>query len=323
MISVIIPVYNVEKYLAECLDSVLAQTYSDWEAILVDDGSTDSSPAICAEYARLDPRIRMVRQENQGLSGARNTGIEISTGDHITFLDSDDALVPGALELLATLSAENDADMAVCPMLRLEEDGSMAPYKNHAPIHGTEIYTGDDKMASYLRLNKQTNTACGKLYARRLFDEIRFPAGKISEDVFTGYRVIHAAQRIVIHETPLYIYRNRPGSIMTRRITSRDFDVIEGRVQEQEFIQTHYPDLAPLMPVKICSAAVTLVIRTAADRFSDPEKDALLRRAVRENLKPFLKSRQGSTRKFWAVLSACSLGAARLGVRAYRALRRG
>lgn len=323
MISVIIPVYNVEKYLAPCLDSVINQTYTDWEAVLVDDGSTDASPAICEEYAGKDGRFRLIRQENGGLSAARNTGIAACKGDYITFLDSDDALVSTALEQLLRLCTGYNADLAVCPMLRLEEDGSLAPYKNHAPICGTEIFIGEGKMASYIRLNKQTNTACGKLYARELFDEIRFPDGKTSEDVFTAYQVIHAARRVVIHEAPLYIYRNRPGSIMTRRITGRDFDVIEGRMLEAAFIRAHYPELADCMPVKICSAAVTLMIRTAVDRYSDPEKDALLRRCLRENLKPFLRSGQSSTRKLWAIMSACSLGLARFCVRAYRGMRRG
>ena len=318
MISVIIPVYNVEEYLPACLDSVLGQTYTDLEVVLVNDGSTDSSPAICEEYAARDSRIKVVHQENQGMSGARNAGLAAATGEYINFLDSDDLLEPDAIEYLYNLCRTHDADLSVCPMLRLERDGSIAPYKNHSAINGTEVFEGRDVMTSYIPLHKQTNTLCGKLYARELFRGLVFPMGKTSEDVFMSYQVLHRVRRAVVDERPVYIYRNRPGSVMKRRISRRDFDVIEGRLLEKKFIEENYPELAAHMPVKLCSAAVTLVLRSAADKFSDPEMDKLVKGVIRENLKAFLHSGQKKSRKMWAVMSVLSLGLTRSCVRLYR-----
>jgi len=318
MISVIIPVYNVEEYLRECVDSVLAQTYTDWEAILVDDGSTDSSGAICDEYAAKDERIRVIHQANQGLSGARNTALDAMKGDYVTFLDSDDYILPGALEHLLNLCLENNAEMSVCQVLRLESDGTLKLQAGLAPISGTEVLDGVEKMRSYIPLNKQTNSVCGKLYHRELFCDIRFPLGKTSEDVFVSYQVIHAAKRMAMNKNPQYVYRNRPGSIMTRCITLKDFDVLEGRVLEQEFFAKHYPMLLKYTRTKTCAAALTLIFRTAADHFSDPKIDKMLKETVRKYLPDFLRSKHKRSRKLWAILSVCSLRLTRVCVRLYR-----
>ena len=185
----------------------------------------------------------------------------------------------------------------------------------------TVLEMGREVMTSYIPLHKQTNSLCGKLYARELFHGLSFPMGKTSEDVFMTYQVLHRVHRVVVDERPVYIYRNRPGSVMKRRIARRDFDVIEGRLLEKKFIEENYPELAQHMPVKLCSAAVTLVLRSAADNFSDPEMDRLVRGVIRENLKPFLHSGQKKSRKMWAAMSAVSLSLARSCMRLYRRMK--
>lgn len=318
MISVIVPVYNVKDYLAECLDNIINQSYTDWEAILVDDGSTDHSGEICESYTKKDNRFRVIHQENQGLSAARNTGLAHMHGDYLTFLDSDDYLLPFALEHMLSLAKKHEADMVVCPFLRLEEDNRIYPYKNHSPINGTEVFVGNDKMASYIGMNKQTNTVCGKLYARELFQSIRFPVGKITEDVFVTYQIIHEAKRIVINEEPQYVYRNRAGSIMTRVYSIQRYDILESRTLEATFISQYYPELHNKIHSKLCNAAVVLAIRTAWGNFSDPVADRKLVDVLRKNLKFYLKSKHNRKRKIIAILAACNLKLARCLVRLFQ-----
>jgi len=321
MISVIIPVYNVEEYLPECLDSIIGQTFSDLEIILVDDGSTDSCPQICADYAARDSRIRVIRQENQGLSGARNTGIDACRGEAIVFVDSDDYMMTDAIETLAALQREYDADISIVGGCTLDESGTRGKIPGLKKTNGVEVFSGRDKMDAYIRQGKIQNAVWARLYRRELFETLRFPLGKTSEDVFVTHLLVHAANRIVVSDQQGYVYRIRSGSIMKRSMTKKDFDVIEGRRLQSAFIEENYPELAQHMPVKLCSAAVTLVLRSAADNFSDPEMDGLVQGVIRENLKPFLHSGQKKSRKLWAAMSAVSLGLARSCMRLYRKMK--
>lgn len=321
MISVIVPVYNVESYLEECFESLINQTYKDLEIIAVDDGSTDNSSKICEAYAKKDSRVRIITQKNQGLSAARNTGLEHMQGDYLIFIDSDDYLMPSSLEYMLSLSETHKSDMVVCPFWRLENDGSIFPFNNHRPINGTEIFEGPDKMDSYVRMFKQTNSVCGKLYAKELFQEIRFPVGKIAEDVFVCYRVIHAAKRLVIDEKPQYVYRNRTGSIMVSPASSKTYDVLEGRSLEADFVAQHYPELGRFAISRLCNEAVLLVFRTATNNFSYPKGDKFLKDILRKNLKVYLKSKHVRKRKIIAILTVINLKMTRSLIRLFRLTR--
>lgn len=321
MISVIIPVYNVKEFLNECVDSIINQTYTDLEIILIDDGSTDGCGEICDNYAQKDKRIRVIHQKNQGLSAARNTGLEHMQGDYLTFLDSDDYLMPSTLEHMLSLAKKHEADMVACPFWRLEEDGSLFPLDNHKPINGTEVFEGADKIASYIRMHKLSNMVCGILYAKEIFQELRFPLGKYAEDVFVSYQATHAAHRLVIEETPQYVYRNRSGSIMVSPSSIKKYDVLEGRSLEAAFISQHYPDLSRFAVSMLCTEAVLLVFRTATDHFSYPKGDKYLKSILRKNLKVYLKSKQARKRKIIAVLASCNLTLTRSFIRLFRKTR--
>lgn len=321
MISVIIPVYNVKDFLCECVDSIINQSYTDLEIILVDDGSTDGCSEICDSYAEKDNRIKVIHQKNQGLSAARNTGLEHMRGDYLTFVDSDDYLMPSAVERMYTLAKSYEADMVACPFFQLMDDGSFIPFATHARINGTEVFEGADKMASYIRLNKQTNAVWGKLYAKELFQELRFPVGKIVEDVFVTYQVIHNSKRLVIDKDLQYVYRIRSGSIMTSPSSIKKYDVLEGRSLEANFISEYYPELARFAISRLCNEAVLLVFRTATDNFSYPEGDKYLRSILRKNLKVYLKSKHVRKRKIVAVLTVCNIKLARNFIRLFRKTR--
>lgn len=230
-VSVVVPVYNVESYLEECLDSILGQTYRDIELVIVDDGSTDSSLSICKMYAQVDDRVCLVSQSNGGLSSARNTGIDLCHGSWMTFVDSDDALRTDAIEMLVKAAMEYGADIACCGFTN--------------DMHGTS--PGDiNRSASFkcasgsrvLHYSVVTNHACGKLYAARLFrnSDIRYPDGRRYEDIATTYRLFDETTTVAFTDAPFYLYRLRDDSI-TATPSARDIDDLEETYRE---MSEHY-----------------------------------------------------------------------------------
>ena len=178
LISVIVPIYKVEKYLHKCIDSILAQTYTNLEIILVDDGSPDNCGKICDEYAAKDSRIKVIHQPNGGLSAARNAGLDIATGDYIGFVDSDDYIAPDMYEKLYNALVKNDADMAICDYQRF---GNELPYDEMSLT--TEVITGLQAMEKQNTvINCSFVVAWSKLYKSFIFSNVRFPVGKINED---------------------------------------------------------------------------------------------------------------------------------------------
>lgn len=211
LISVIIPVYKVENYIHRCVDSVLRQTYNKIEIILVDDGSTDRCGEICDEYAALDNRVKVIHKKNGGLSDARNAGIEIFQGDYITFLDSDDWIHDKYIEKLYRLLKNSNSDIAVGNFIRtsaenIQVDIAKEEIYEYSNFEALEQFT--DKFYAQMVI------ACGKLYKRNLFDEIRFPVGRIHEDEFTTYKLIYKANKIILTTAQLLYYWQREDSIM-------------------------------------------------------------------------------------------------------------
>lgn len=220
MISVIIPVYNVEPYLCKCLDSVLSQSFSDYEVVLVDDGSTDGSAEICKAYQLRDSRIRYSYKENGGLSSARNQGLEISQGSYVTFIDSDDYIEPEYLCTLYRLIKDNDADISTC-FYNIESKKGTRPWSD---VDAEENVF--DSRAALLRLfsSKEIDVcAVCKLYKKSLFKEIVFPEGKLFEDVGTTYKLLGQANAVAVCHKPLYHYVMRDNSIV-HKVDERIFD---------------------------------------------------------------------------------------------------
>lgn len=210
-ISIVIPVYKVEEYLRECVDSVLAQSFSDYEVILVDDGSPDSCGQICDEYAERDPRIKVIHQSNQGISVARNTGIRAAMGEYLYFLDSDDAIEPDCLESLAAAASEGHYDIAEGGYRT--SDGSEITVPQQLPTGPVE----SGKILEFYCRRKWTVLAWNKLVRRELVleKELFFIPGIIYEDCAWTFALAHQAKSLYVLNRPTYIYRIRPGSIMT------------------------------------------------------------------------------------------------------------
>ncbi|MGM9852345.1 MAG: glycosyltransferase family 2 protein [Muribaculaceae bacterium] len=215
MVSVIIPVYNTEKYLRQCLDSVLAQTYSDWEAILVDDGSTDTSGAICDEYAATDNRFKVLHTANAGVSAARNTAVGLANGKWLTVVDADDMLAPDALELWMK---EARTSGCLCVTARFSRKAEAVMQKHG--LTRTKIYNWEKLTTRSLHQLKGTDTSsCGKLLHRTLFDDgLRWPEGSRFEDLallpLLYERAGALGSKVASMGTPLYYYRPVPGSFM-------------------------------------------------------------------------------------------------------------
>lgn len=236
-VSVIIPVYNVAPYLREALDSVVGQSYRNLEIIIVDDGSTDGSGAICDEYLS-DLRVQVIHQENRGLSNARNVGLEVSTGAYIAFLDSDDAFHPDFVQEM--VDGIGDADAAVCRFevhqLVLDSKGWTAP-RARKGIYGW-------KEALRALADRRINvSAWNKLYRRELWREIRFPDGHNYEDIYTTYRIFDCCRRVRVLDRALYLHRKHPGSI-TQVWTRKN---IEDRNLAYDnlfaFVKAHIPEV--------------------------------------------------------------------------------
>ena len=220
IISIIVPVYKVEKYLADCIDSITAQTFEDIEIILVDDGSPDNCGQLCDDYAKTDKRIKVIHKQNGGLSDARNAGIQAASGRYLGFIDSDDYIAPDMFERLYNSIIETDSDISMCRAANFN-DGSIAELDKGKGE--TFIFEGSDIIKA-LFTGKINNFAWNKLYKKELFDEIRFPYGKIYEDLFTTYRLCGRSKRLVLIDERKYAYRIRDNSIMgkARRIIHTD-----------------------------------------------------------------------------------------------------
>lgn len=209
-LSVIIPVYNVGPYLRQCIDSVIGQTLSEIEIILIDDGSLDESGRICDEYAATDQRIKVIHKKNQGLACARNDGIDASTAPYVMFVDGDDWVEPDFCRRPYEEAVENDADMVLFTFSRICNNG-------RALNTDTKAAAGLLSEADAIRFNVCIwDAAWVGLYRRDLFNQVRYPDGRYYEDTGTSHRLIHEAKRIVLINESLYNYRvQRPGSIIT------------------------------------------------------------------------------------------------------------
>lgn len=226
LISIIIPVYNMEKYLAKCLDSVINQSYTNLEILLIDDGSVDTSSQICMEYVKKDNRIKYYKKENGGLSSARNFGLDKCNGDYIGFVDSDDVIHRDMFNILYNNIKVTNSDLSICEVIRFNDKPEFEV------IDSYEIYSKQDILKIILEDIKICNFAVNKLYKRDIVKDIRYPLGKVQEDVGTTYKYIMNAEKIVYTESKLYGYYSRDNSIskaINKKFIYDYFEMIEKR----------------------------------------------------------------------------------------------
>ena len=299
MISVVIPVYNTEKYLPRCIESVLAQTYRDLDVILVDDGSPDNSGKICDEYAEKDGRVRVFHKENGGVSSARNHGLEKArekSSEYIGFIDSDDWIEPEMYEKLLNVLIETNADIAACCEKTefTKEDNRQeikAGRRQSGECLEPTVYNRDEAVRALLKLDISTFVH-DKLYKAHLFTGIAFPEGKVYEDLATVYKLILASERTVVLWEILYHYVRNPGSITHNKSMKSLVDYWDAGISRYNYFSGYGDDYCTKLLLKDCAEIISKIWRWAylnpkEEREKYSEKINEITRFTREHIPPF------------------------------------
>lgn len=264
MVSVVVPIYNIEKILSRCIDSIINQTYKDLEIILVDDESPDNSSAICYEYAKHDARINMINKQNGGLSDARNAGLKVANGEWIVFVDGDDWLESDYIERLLSAAQNNDADIAICSFKYVYPDGRLQPVLTN---EDQKIMSNRQALIDLLTYQQYGKVMTwNKIYKTKLFQkhQICFPKGKIHEDNFTTYKTYFYAKKIVYINQPLYNYFQRDNSIMAEKFSEKRLDAVEAAKQSLDFIRRKMPEIVDAAEYNLMMSYITLLNRLHA-----------------------------------------------------------
>ena len=242
-ISVIVPVYNVEPYLARCVDSILAQSYQNLEVILVNDGSKDGSGRICDGYAAKDSRVTVIHKENGGLSSARNAGLDMASGEYVAFVDSDDWIEPQSYAWMMEAMVRHGVRL-VCAG-RWDVDGGTEERTVGLCPEKEEVISGEELAGRIFTWDRCDTSACDKLYHRSLFEGQRYSLGVVCEDLPVTYRIALAAGRAVMLPKPVYNYYHRPGSITTASVSDKTFHYSRHTAAIYPYIREHHPAIAP------------------------------------------------------------------------------
>lgn len=283
LISIIVPVYNVEAYLEKCINSILNQDYREYEILLIDDGSTDNSSTICENFSRIHNNIKVIHKTNGGLSSARNVGLKEANGSYVVFVDSDDSLEPNALSCLIE-PLQNEKMDIVIGCINLEyDDGSIVPEENVFNQRGLV-----DKIIAIRRLFQGSGySACGKLFRKSLFDKITFPEGKIDEDYATMYKVYYEANSIFYTNKYIYRYLKREGSITKSPFNVRKLDFVNNALEAYHFAQNTIKDRKA---IKYSFAyyiirinRIISLIENSSDKMLYQKEEAFLQNQIKRN----------------------------------------
>lgn len=308
LISVIVPIYNVEKYLARCVDSIVNQTYKNLEIILVDDGSPDRCPQMCDDYAEKDSRIKVVHKKNGGLSDARNAGMAVATGKYISFIDSDDYVSDDFFECLLDVMNKENSDIAECSVVKFYEDNRFDEFSDDLSV---KTYDTQDAMSALIAENPFHQHVWNKLYKTELVKDIPYAVGKLNEDEFWTYRVFGRANKVARLNKTMYYYFQRNSSIMGVGYNIRRLDALEGKANRQKYIENNFPDLSTQAKIDLygsCMFAYQSVLKFMSG--ADKKKALELIRKYRKmyNLSfDEIKLADKSARKYF-YLAKCNFG---------------
>ena len=240
LISVIVPVYKVEKYLDRCVESITNQTYKNLEIILVDDGSPDNCPKMCDEWVQKDSRIKVIHKENGGLSDARNAGMAIATGEVISFIDSDDYIDLNMYELLINKMHETDSDIVSCGVNWVDESGGVLKCDM---VLSDVVFSTEEAMKELLDDGALKQPVWNRIYKREIALTIPFEKGKCHEDVFWSYQAVGKSKRICVINHAFYYYVQRSDSIMGQSFSEKRLDALEANHYRCEYIKKNFPEL--------------------------------------------------------------------------------
>lgn len=253
LISVIVPIYNVEKYLDRCVDSIINQTYKNLEIILVDDGSPDNCPKMCDDYAEKDSRIKVVHKENGGLSDARNVGMEVATGEYVSFIDSDDYVSLDFYETLLETIVDNDSDIVECGVVKFYENEKFDKYNDDLKVTN---YDTVDALDGLINENPFKQHVWNKLYKSNIALDIPYAVGKLNEDEFWTYQIFGKAKKVTRINKTMYYYFQRGSSIMGNGYNIKRLDALEGKMNRQAYIEKNFPILTAKAKVDLYGSCI-------------------------------------------------------------------
>lgn len=299
LISVIVPVYKVEKYLNKCIESIVNQTYKNLEIILVDDGSPDECGKICDNYAQKDMRIKVIHKENGGLSDARNAGINISNGKYISFIDSDDYIDLEYLELLYKTIKKDKSDMAISSHKVIYENGTILEKatKEESILEPKEV------LKRILYDDGIDLSAWAKLYKIELFEEIRYPKGRLFEDAATTYKLVDKCKKISIISKSTYNYIIRGNSITNVNFSEKKMDLIISTEEMCNYIKKKYPDLEEAANRRLMYAYLSTLTQLIKSNKRNKSVEKRLYGYIKQNSKMILKDKNVPRRDKVAIIS--------------------
>lgn len=301
-ISIIVPVYNVEAYLERCVESILKQTYTNLEILLVNDGSTDKSGELCDKLALRDHRIRVIHKENGGLSDARNRGIDEASSNLIGFIDSDDYIDEDMYETLYRQMVASKADLSMCGHYDVYHQ---IPEKQVAEIKTWELMP-EEAIKMVMEAKILSVTAVNKLYKKALFGQLRFRIGKIAEDAFIMVDLIHQCSKIVATNEKKYYYVHRENSITTQKFSLKFLNVIEAYEQNAKIISENYPDLYDVAIMRLNWAYFYVLDRLLVDNgFKDKVLEDRLISYLKKNKKSILMDSRFTRARKMSFLALC------------------
>lgn len=264
LVSIIIPVFQVENYLDKCIQSVVNQTYHNLEIILIDDGSVDHCPEICDNWRKKDTRIRVIHKKNGGLSDARNVGLHAARGYYIAFVDSDDWIDSRFIEYLYVAIQQTNADIAACDVLKVNDGEEPEPQNVKDTSFKLEIATSKEAINDILNDRRFRAVAWNKLYKSEILEGEQFEVGRLHEDEFFSYRLYDKAKSLVYIDIPLYNYRQRTGSIMAS-FSLKHLDALDAYLGRIKLLESRYPDLVRKDKVNFCIACINLYRKVSKD----------------------------------------------------------
>lgn len=284
-LSIVVPVFNVEKYIQECLDSILHQSFQEFELLLIDDGSSDQSGSICDEYAAHDVRISVFHTINRGQAAARNLGIEKSKGEYIGFVDSDDWIDPVMFEKLLEENHRTECEIVACNFHIMDENGTFSLWNQKSR---NLLFSKEEAMKEIIHNAILTFSPCNKIYKRSLFREAKFKEGIILEDMDLSYRILYASNGVAYISKGYYYYRYNEKSTLRTKFSLKRLDSYHVFKTMYEFYVKHYPEEALFVYYNLVMNGITLYENIISNHFNNTDSYASLISVDRKLLRNML-----------------------------------